>query len=170
MQTFALNALAEAFEVDRSVALPAASACIEAALVGQNFGTASNVRERKCETPNGSWPHWREVLSITEPLTIDRPPVGRAKPASVVSASALAVHLDCSRAYLHKLEADGVIQRQGDGFPLDQRRIAYLRYLRRERKQSPRSEADAAFAAAKTRLVMLRVQERERTMIPMAEV
>jgi hypothetical protein len=36
-----------------------------------------------------------------------------------VSASALALHLDCSRTYIGKLEAEGVIQRQGDSFPLD---------------------------------------------------
>jgi hypothetical protein len=35
-----------------------------------------------------------------------------------------------------------VIQRQGDGFPLDQSRVAYLRYLRREHRRSPRAEAD----------------------------
>jgi hypothetical protein len=33
---------------------------------------------------------------------------------------------------------EGVIQRQGDGYPLDQSRVAYLRYLRRERRQSRR--------------------------------
>jgi hypothetical protein len=38
----------------------------------------------------------------------------------------LAQHLDCSRTYLGKLEAEGVIQRQGDGFPLDASRVAYL--------------------------------------------
>ena len=58
--------------------------------------------------------------------SIDRPPVAKpvsrrrsAKPETV-SASALAQHLDCSRTYIGKLEAEGVIQRQGDGFPLDQ--------------------------------------------------
>jgi hypothetical protein len=57
-----------------------------------------------------------------------------AKPATV-SASALALHIDCSRTYIGKLEAEGVLQRQGNGFPLDQSRVArvaYLRYLRRE--------------------------------------
>jgi hypothetical protein len=51
------------------------------------------------------------------------------------------VHLDCSSAYIGKLEAEGVIQRQGDGFPLNQSRVAYLRYLWRERRQSSRTEA-----------------------------
>ena len=67
---------------------------------------------------------------------------------ATVSASVLASHLDCSRAYIGKLEAEGVIQRQGDGFPLDQSRVAYLRFLRRERQQSPRSEANADFQRA----------------------
>jgi hypothetical protein len=71
------------------------------------------------------------------------PPVANG---ATVSASALALHLDCSRAYIGKLEAEGVIQRQGDGFPLDQSRVAYLRYLRRERRQSPRTQAAAAHA------------------------
>ena len=73
---------------------------------------------------------------MTETVVIDRPsvtkPVSRPrsrKPATV-SASALAQHLDCSRTYIGKLEAEGVIQRQGDGFPLDQSRVGYLRYLR----------------------------------------
>ena len=66
---------------------------------------------------------------MPETVTVDRPPV--ANGAATVSASALALHLDCSRAYIGKLEAEGVIQQQGDGFPLDQSRIAYLRYLRR---------------------------------------
>jgi hypothetical protein len=52
---------------------------------------------------------------------IDRPPVAkpvswpRSRKPATVSASALAQHLDCSRTYIAKLEAEGVIQRQGDG-------------------------------------------------------
>jgi hypothetical protein len=91
----------------------------------------------------------------------------RSKPASV-SASALALHLDCSRTYIGKLEAEGVIQRHGDGFPLDQSRVAYLRYLRRER-QSPRSEADADFQRAKSELIRLRIAEKQRHLIPLEE-
>jgi hypothetical protein len=51
----------------------------------------------------------------------------RSAKAATVSASVLAQHVDCSRTYVGKLEANGVIQRQGDGFPLDQCRVAYLR-------------------------------------------
>ena len=52
--------------------------------------------------------------SVAKPVSRPR----SSKPA-IVSASALALHLDCSRTYIGKLEAEGVIQRQGDGFPLD---------------------------------------------------
>ena len=100
---------------------------------------------------------------MAETVAVDRPPV--AEPATV-SASALALHLDCSRAYLGKLEAEGVIQRQGDGFPLDQSRVAYLRYLRRERRQSPRAEADAEHALAKAALLRIRIEEKQRTLVP----
>ncbi|MGY3124302.1 hypothetical protein ACVWXQ_008239 [Bradyrhizobium sp. S3.14.4] len=85
------------------------------------------------------------VAPVAKPV-----PRPRSRSAETVSASALAQHLDCSRTYIGKLEAEGVIQRQGDGFPLDQSRVAYLRYLRRERRQSSRSEADAAQGAAMT--------------------
>ena len=73
----------------------------------------------------------RTSMTASEP--IDRPsvakPVSRrrsAKPATV-STSALALHRDCSRAHVAKLEAEGVLQRQRDGFPLDQSRVDYLR-------------------------------------------
>jgi len=97
----------------------------------------------------------------SQTLSLDR----AAKPATV-SASALAQHLACSRAYLGKLEAEGVIQRQGDGFSLDQSRIAYLRHLRRERRQSPRGEADAEHALAKAALLRIRIEEKRRTLVP----
>ena len=112
---------------------------------------------------------------MTETVTIDRPSVAkpasrpRSRKAATVSASALAQHLDCSRTYIGKLEAEGVIQRQGDGFPLDQSRVAYLRYLRRERQQSPRTAADAEFALAKAELVRIRIAEKKKTLIPLDE-
>jgi hypothetical protein len=55
------------------------------------------------------------VAPVAKPL-----PRPRSRKHATASASALALHLDCSRAYIGKLEAEGVIQRQGDGFPLDQ--------------------------------------------------
>jgi hypothetical protein len=47
--------------------------------------------------------------------------------------------------------ATALIQRQGDGFPVDQCCVAYLRYLRRGRQQSPRTEADAPTSRSKPR-------------------
>jgi hypothetical protein len=66
----------------------------------------------------------------------------------------------CGRTYIGKLEAEGVIQRQGDGFPLDQSRVDYLRYLRRERRQSPRTEADADHVKVKTEMLPLKLAAR----------
>jgi hypothetical protein len=53
---------------------------------------------------------------MAEPATIDRPSVApvsrpRSRKPATVSASALALHLDCSRTYISKLEAEGVIHR-----------------------------------------------------------
>jgi hypothetical protein len=59
-------------------------------------------------------------------------------------------------------EAEGVIQRQGDGFPLYRSRVAYQRYRRRERRQSPRSEADADHVKVKTEMLQLRLLEKKR--------
>jgi phage terminase Nu1 subunit (DNA packaging protein) len=94
----------------------------------------------------------------------------RSRKPATVSASALAPHLDCSRTYIGKLEADGVIQRQGDGFPLDQSRVAYIRYLRRERRQSPRSEADADHVKVKTEMLQLRLMEKKRELVRREDV
>jgi hypothetical protein len=104
---------------------------------------------------------------MAETVTIARPPA--AKPATV-SASALALHLDCSRTYVGKLEAEGVIQGQGEGFPVDQSRVAYLQYLRRERRQSPRAEADADYVKAKTEMLQLRLMEKRKELVRRADV
>jgi hypothetical protein len=107
---------------------------------------------------------------MTETVAPVAKPVPRPRRAATVNASALALHLDCSRTYIGKLEADGVIQRQGDGFPLDQSRVAYLRYLRRERQQSPRSEADADHVKVKTEMLQLRLMEKKRELVRRADV
>jgi phage terminase Nu1 subunit (DNA packaging protein) len=110
------------------------------------------------------------MSTMTEAVSSDGPPAAepvsrrRSEKAATVSASALA-HLDCSRTYIGKLEAEGVIQRQGDGFPLDQSRVAYLRYLRREHRRSPRTEADAAHVAVKTEMLQLRLMEKKHELV-----
>ena len=40
-----------------------------------------------------------------------------------------------------------------------------MRYLRRERQQSPRSEADAAHVAVKTEMLQLRLMEKKRELV-----
>jgi hypothetical protein len=40
--------------------------------------------------------------------------------------------------------------------------VAYLRYLRRERQQSPRTEADADHVKVKTEVLQLRLMEKSR--------
>jgi len=77
---------------------------------------------------------------MPETVTIDRPSITGA--AATVSASALALHLDCSRTYVGKLEAEGVIQRQGGGFSLDQSGVGYLDDTERGRRADP-SESHA---------------------------
>jgi hypothetical protein len=118
-------------------------------------------------------PQQQEMGRMTETVTADHSPGAADRPQSampaIVSAKALARHLDCSATYIGKLEAEGVIQRQGDGFPLDQSRIAYLRFLRRERRQSPRSEADAEFQRAKTELLRIRIAEKHKTLMLASE-
>ena len=94
----------------------------------------------------------------------------RSRRPATVSASALALHLDCSRAYVGKLEAEGVIQRQDDGFPLDQSRVAYLRYLRREHRRSPRTQADADYVKVKTEMLQTRLMEKRRELVLQSDV
>jgi hypothetical protein len=79
---------------------------------------------------------------MTETTAPTAKPVCRPRKPATVNTSALALHLDCTRTYIGKLE-------EGDGFPLDQSRVAYLRYLRRENKRSPdRSPATAGKPSA----------------------
>lgn len=92
---------------------------------------------------------------MPETVGVDRLPV--AKGPAIVSASAWALHLDCSRAYIGKLEAEGVLQRQRNGFELDAAWVAYLRFLRRERQRSLRHEADADHVKASRSLSVVRI-------------
>ena len=55
---------------------------------------------------------------------------------------------------------------------LDRRefRVAYLRYLRRERRQSPGTEPDAAHVAVKTEMLQVRLMEKKRELVRQADV
>jgi hypothetical protein len=109
------------------------------------------------------------VASDRSAKPVSRP---RSRRPATVSASTLAQHLDCSRTYIGKLEAEGVLHRapHGSGFPLDQSRIAYLRYLRREHRRSPRSQADADHVKVKTEMLQLRLMEKRRKLVQRDDV
>jgi hypothetical protein len=104
-------------------------------------------------------------------MTAERVPPSSSSKPSTVGAATLAAHLDCARAYVRKLEAEGVLHRapDGSGYPLDANRIAYLRYLRRERQHSPRSAADAEHTVAKAELLRIRIAEKQRELMPVAD-
>jgi hypothetical protein len=54
-----------------------------------------------------------------------------------------------------------VIQRQGDGFPLDRSRVFYLRYLRLTTVR----EADADHVQVKTEMLQMRLREKRRELM-----
>jgi hypothetical protein len=88
-------------------------------------------------------------------------------PASSVK---MAAHLDLDRAYLTKLVSQGVLAQRPDGkFDLDDNRRRYIRFLREERKRSPKSEADSAFTQAKAELLQIRVAERKKELMLASE-
>lgn len=85
----------------------------------------------------------------------------------IVTAVALAAHLDCARSYLDKLEAGGVIVREpGGGFNLAASRVAYIRHLRRERTTTQKGAAEAAFLDAKRIALEVRTAERIGKLFP----
>jgi hypothetical protein len=90
----------------------------------------------------------------------------RSSKPSAISASALALHLDLTRQRICVLADEQVFERLPDGgFDLDASRVAYIRFLRRERQRSPRSEADAAHLAVKTELLKVRLMQKKRELV-----
>jgi hypothetical protein len=53
----------------------------------------------------------------------------------------------------------------GSGFDIDASRVAYLRFLRRERRQSARAQADADHVKVKTKMLQLRLMERRKELV-----
>ena len=85
----------------------------------------------------------------------------------IVTATELAAHLDCARSYLDKLEAGGVIVREpGGGLNLAASRVAYIRYLRRERTTTQKGEAEAAFLKAKRIALEVRTAQKLGQLFP----
>jgi hypothetical protein len=86
----------------------------------------------------------------------------------LVNATALAVHLGCTRQYIARLAAEGIISRSGSGYDQDQCRLRYLAHLRSAR--TARSEADAAHVKVKTEMLQLRLMENKRELVRQADV
>lgn len=93
---------------------------------------------------------------------------GEIQGSEIVSAVALARHLDCARTFIPKLEADEVFTRQpGGGFALNPCRTNYIRHLRRQRQQSLKSGAETKFLEIRTALLELRLLERVGKVVPL---
>ena len=74
----------------------------------------------------------------------------------------MAVHLDCAEPTLASSKPKALLQRQGDGFPLYQIRVAYLRHLKRQRRRSQRAAPVADLASAQAMLLRIRTEEKQR--------
>jgi len=88
-----------------------------------------------------------------------------------VSATELARWFDCARSYLNEIEAQGVIERDPQrGFALQPSVLRYIRFLRRERRQSsPQNEAQVEYQHARARWLELKLLEREGVLMPVSE-
>jgi hypothetical protein len=91
---------------------------------------------------------------------------GAAHAPVLVSGYKLAAHFGVVRQHIDHLMAQGVIERRSEGlFDQDQCRLRYIAHLRDERRRSPRSAADAKHAEAKTALLQIRIEEKQRTLV-----
>ena len=86
--------------------------------------------------------------------------------APLVSGYKLAAHFGVVRQHIDHLLAQGVIEKRSDGlFDQDQCRLRYITHLRSEHQRSPRSAADAEHSKAKTQLLQIRIEEKQRTLV-----
>lgn len=105
------------------------------------------------------------MTKATKPKAAGR--AGSDIAGEIVSAVVLASHLDVGRTFIPKLEADGVIQRvQGGGYRLGEARTNYIRHLRRNRLQSPKSKAEEAFIAERTKALEIKNAQRLNELFP----
>ena len=87
---------------------------------------------------------------------------------TMVSGVQLAHHFGVVRTRIDQLVAQGVFKREPDGrFDQDVSRLKYFDHLRSEYRRSPASAANAAHAQAKTELLRLRIEEKQRTLVPL---
>jgi len=115
---------------------------------------------------------------MTDPSTHDHPartiakavaasPGRAAVPIASVTATQLGEHLGLTRQRIGVLaDTEHVIERLPNGrFNQDDCRLRYLRWLRDPERRSARSEAAAKHAEAKTRLLHIRIEEKQRKLV-----
>ena len=105
---------------------------------------------------------------MTDPSThdhLERTAVER--PASV-TATQLGGHLGLTRQRVGVLaDVEHVIERLPNGrFNQDDCRLRYLRWLRDPARRSARPEAAATYAEARTQLLRIRIEEKQRKLVP----
>jgi hypothetical protein len=111
-------------------------------------------------------------------LTTDEPPKGpkRRKSATagdpvLVAGPVLAVHLDLTPQRIAQLAEDRIIERRPDGrYDQDDSRLRYLRWLRDPARRQVRTEAAAAFVAAKTEMLNLKLAAKRRELVRQSDV
>jgi hypothetical protein len=114
---------------------------------------------------------------MTNPSTHHHParaarPGRAAVPTVSVTATQLGEHLGLTRQRIGVLaDIEHVIERLPNGrFNQDDCRLRYLRWLRDPARRSARSEAAAAHPEAKTQLLRIRIEEKQRKLVRRADV
>jgi hypothetical protein len=108
---------------------------------------------------------------MTELVTQDRAPKPKRDKVrmvadDVVTANSLATHLGMTRQNVARLTAEAVIEQRSDGcYDQTASRLRYIKHLREQQRRSPRVEADAEHAKAKTAMLQLRLMERQRELV-----
>ena len=86
----------------------------------------------------------------------------------LVSGNKLALHFGCARQHIDQLLQQGVIERRSGRAVRSGREPPEVPDASAlEHKRSPRTEADAAHAKAKTELLQIRIMEKQRQLVPL---
>jgi hypothetical protein len=100
-----------------------------------------------------------------------KPDKARMVVDDVVTPNSLATHLGMTRQNVALLTANAVlVQRSDRCYDQTANRLRYIKHLREARSRSPRVEADAAHAKAKTEMLQLRLMEKRKELVRQADV
>ena len=88
----------------------------------------------------------------------------------VVTPNSLATHLGCTRQNIARLTAEAVLVQRSDGnYDQTASRLRYIKRLRENHRHTARSKADAEHIAVKTQMLQLRLMERQKELMPVAD-